>query len=315
MNGGRTTLAALTALLLPAIFTGAGCGGDFDPYERLTSLRILAIQSEPVAPAPGEMTTLSALVYVPPPADGAPAPTVTMKWSWCPFVGPANAGYPCLVTEEQVRSVAGDVPPFDLMGNFTAQFKHTLDPAMLRLICNGMAGLPKPPDCSDGFPVTVQLTVSTGDDQETAIRPLHLLLEPAKEPNTNPTISGLVTREADGDEHALQGALLRRLADNNVRAIADESAAETYHDSTGLAVRERLYISWFVETGTMKHPRTGFNPGADPPTLFPDLLPNTWRPAGTDVYKRSTAQLFAVLRDSRDGVMWTNATATLEPKP
>ena len=50
----------------------SGCAGEeFDPFNRLTSLRVLAIKSEPVAPAPGEVTTLSSLLYVP---EGMPDP-------------------------------------------------------------------------------------------------------------------------------------------------------------------------------------------------------------------------------------------------
>ncbi len=47
-------IAALIAVALLA----AGCSEGFDPFNRLTSLRVLAIRSEPAAPGPGETTTL-----------------------------------------------------------------------------------------------------------------------------------------------------------------------------------------------------------------------------------------------------------------
>ena len=51
-------LAVVPALLVAA----SSCAGDdFDPYNRLGSLRVLAIKSDPVAPAPGERATLTSL--------------------------------------------------------------------------------------------------------------------------------------------------------------------------------------------------------------------------------------------------------------
>ena len=49
----RIDRARIGALALLALAGGGavGCGGSFDPYNRLTSLRVLAIRSEPVAPA------------------------------------------------------------------------------------------------------------------------------------------------------------------------------------------------------------------------------------------------------------------------
>jgi hypothetical protein len=320
MKRRQTNRALIAALSCFAALASAGCGEDFDPYERLTALRVLAIRSEPVAPAPGETTTLSALVYVPPLADGSPAPPAMVKWSWCPFVGTANAGYPCLVTEDQLRAVAGDIPPFDLMtgpDNQSAKFPHTVDPSLLRTVCAGMPGLPPPPDCSQGFPATIRLTVSTADDEVTAIRTLRLLIEPATQPNTNPIISGLAAVGAGGNEQALHCTTLKRRFDNPVRAIVTADSAESYDgvDESGQPghLRERLFVSWFVETGTVKHPRTGFNATTSIP--FADLLPNTWRPERAALYPRDQATLFAVLRDSRDGVAWTFATALLEPTP
>ncbi|HVR62312.1 MAG TPA: hypothetical protein VMU50_10460 [Polyangia bacterium] len=322
MIGRRARLLTTAALLFALAIGGAGCGANFDPYERLEGLRILAVKTEPVSPAPGDSTTLSALVYTPPPAGPMAAPpAITYRWSWCPFAGTANDGYRCLVTEDQLRAVAPDAPPFDLPPDPTepkqATFHHTLDPAMLKNVCAGLAGLPPPPDCRAGFPVTIYLTVTTPDDEVTAIRTLSLLLAPATEPNTNPAIGDLLAVGADGTEKPLDGATLKRHFDNGVKATVSEEAAEAYDgfDDNGkpARVQERLFISWFVETGTVKHPRTGFNATTTIP--FADLLPNTWNPQRASLYGRDTAQLFAVLRDSREGVAWTSATASLEPTP
>ena len=313
----RASLAAAAALLAALGAAGAGCSGDFDPYERLTSLRILAVKTDPVSPAPGESTTLSALVYTPPPTDPG---AVTFHWSWCPFAGAANDGYPCLVTEEQLHAVAPDAPPFDLPtdANQQATFKHGLDPALLTQVCaSKMPGLPPPPDCREGFPVTIRLTINTPDDEVTAVRTLDLLLAPATQPNTNPAIGDLMAVDTDGSEHRLAGATLKRRFDNAVKATVSADASEAYDgfDDNGnpAHLQERLFISWFVETGTVKHARTGYNATTTIP--FANLLPNTWSPERVALYGRDTARLIAVLRDSRDGVAWTDATVMLEPTP
>ena len=316
--------------LLLAVAAGAGCGGDFDPYERLTSLRVLALQSEPVAPAPGESTTLSALVYTPPPANATMLTTLSYEWSWCPFAGTANSGYPCLVTEAQLTALLGMPVSFALGTDATAKFTHMFDPALLQAICAGQPGLPPPPDCREGFPITLKLTVSTGSEQVTAVRPLKLLLKAAAQPNTNPALGRDMVATIDGNDVALPESttllpgtaptdlpLLKRRADNAVKADVTVDAAEVYDgfDDNGnpASVTERLFLSWFVETGTMKHPRTGYNATTTIP--FDTLLTDVWRPDRTQLYPRTTAQLFVVLRDSRDGVTWRSFTVGLEPAP
>ncbi|HEX3695364.1 MAG TPA: hypothetical protein VH374_08235 [Polyangia bacterium] len=309
---------ATGALLLLATVIGAGCGADFDPYDRLTELRVLAVKSDPVAPAPGETTTLSALVYTPPPADATtPAPVVGYDWSWCPFAGTANDGYPCLVTEDQLQMLSGVAVSFSLGSAPTAMFTHSFPPQLLDTICKGVPGLPPPPNCDDGFPVTIKVVVHTDTDSVTAIRTLKLLMAPAPEPNTNPTMGGLFVT-VDGMDLPLDSTvMLHRRANNDLKASVTVDAAEVYQglDDNGnpAQLTERLFLSWFVETGTLKHARTGYNATTTSP--FADLLTNVWVPERAQVYPAQTAQLIVVLRDNRDGVAWTTATARLEPTP
>ncbi|HXI56941.1 MAG TPA: hypothetical protein VNO55_12830 [Polyangia bacterium] len=301
---------AIQGALVLATLAVAGCGPDFAPYERLTSLRILAVKSEPVAPAPGQTTTLSALVYTPPPADPAAAPpAVSYEWSWCPFVGTASAGYPCLITADQIPAMGGAPVSFDLGTGETASLPHNFDPQLLMAICNGMPGFPPPPDCREGFPVTVRVTVRTDSDQVTAVRPLKLLLAAptAENVNTNPTIDGLLATVAGQDKPLDTMIELLRRADNPIKAVVKPEMAQVYDgfDDEGKPApmsRERLYLSWFVESGDLKFPRTSFNSTTTIP--FDELLKNTWRPATTKDYPRHTAMLYVVLRDSRDGVGW-----------
>ncbi|MEA2695744.1 MAG: hypothetical protein QOI66_15 [Myxococcales bacterium] len=311
---------AVKGALLLATIAVAGCGPDFAPYDRLTSLRILAVKSEPVAPAPGDTTTLSALVYTPPPADPA---AVSYQWSWCPFVGTASAGYPCLITEDQIPTMGGVPVPFDLGTNATATLPHNFDPQLLMAICDGMPGFPPPPDCREGFPVMVRVTVRTDSDEVTAVRPLKLLLAApsAENVNTNPTIDGLLATVAGEDKPLDSMVELLRRADNPIKAVVKPEMAQTYDgfDDEGNPapmIRERLYLSWFVESGDLKFPRTSFNSTTTTP--FEELLKNTWRPATTKDYPQHTATLYVILRDSRDGVGWLpmpGTTVTLGAAP
>ena len=69
--------AAFLLVAAAGALPAAGCAADWDPFNRLNSLRVLAIRNEPVAPASGETTTFSALVYTPSGQDPA-----TLEYSW-----------------------------------------------------------------------------------------------------------------------------------------------------------------------------------------------------------------------------------------
>ena len=89
--------------MVAAVAVAAGCGEDFDPYNRLTGLRVLAIKAEPPAAGPGGEChavaraglhpTLTPLVF-------APAGDVGhLPWSWCPLPGSASDGYPAAISD------------------------------------------------------------------------------------------------------------------------------------------------------------------------------------------------------------------------
>jgi hypothetical protein len=319
-------IALALSALLAAATGGGGCGASFDPYERLNSLRVLAIKSEPVAPAPGETTTLSALVYSPWTSDDDPSPQpFTYQWSWCPLPGPANDGYPCLITEKQIVDLGGPELNFSLGAGATAQLTHNLDPALLMTFCQGAPGLPLAPNCQDGFPAQVTLTVRTGDVAVTAVRTLHLRLDNQQPGNNNPVIGKTLHATVKDDQGTPVDTMLDpggtvtlvRKQNNEIKADVTVDQSESYqglNDNNVLApLTERLYISWFVETGDLDHARTSYNqPNGRP---FDELLKNKWQPERTKIYARQTAALYAILRDNREGVDWTSAKVTLGDRP
>jgi hypothetical protein len=306
--------AALAPLILA--ITAAGCSGDFDPYGRLTALRVLAVQSEPVAPGPGASTTLTPLVYT------SPGDTVTsLAWSWCPFAGDLADGAPCLLTEAELRARAGDagaaIPPYDLGTGPTATFAHTVPTELLDALCDGSPTQPALVDCEGGFPVQIRLVVRTATASVDTVRTLRLRRD-GDPGNANPSLDGLAIVDGNGERPLGDDATisLPREVDTELRAAVAETAAESYpsldSDDQPITAREHLLFTWFVESGDTDAERTGFIDGVEP---LADAVANSWQPAPIADYPRDTARLLVVLRDDRDGVSWRTATVRLDGAP
>ena len=75
---------------------------------------------------------------------------------------------------------------------------------------------------------------------------------------------------------------------------------------------ERLYFSWFIESGTTKEERTGFIKGK---TDLDEALKTIWRPASVKKFPGLQSRVVVVVRDSRGGVAWTWGTAKLMERP
>lgn len=312
----RPSAPVLAAGLLVAI-ASAGCAEEFAPYGRLTSARVLAVQSDPVRPATGETAQLTPLLYLP-----AGVELDSARWSWCPFPGAAADGYPCLVTEEDVARLAGaaadTVPPFDLGSGQTASFENSIDPDLLELLCTGTEDAPALVRCEGGFPAQIRLTVRAGGEEITAVRTLRLRFDPDSAGNENPVIEGLLA-EVGGEERPLDDAAtvaIPREVETVIRARVAEDQAEEYtrtgEDGEPEARRERLVLTWFVESGETAEERTGYIEDMVP---LADALDNEWEPAAAEDYAPDTARLIVVVRDDREGVSWTGATVALEEAP
>ena len=311
-------LGALAAALIAVTGLSAGCSEDFDPFNRLVTPRVLAIRSEPVAPATGETTALDALLYLP--QDDSVA---SMSWSWCPFAGAANQGYPCLISEEDLAALGGasaaDIPPYDLGDGETASFENTLDPAILASVCEGVADQPELFDCNGGFPAQVKLTLRTEDGREIdSVRTLRLRFRDTDDPNQNPSVDGLSAEVGDeeqdiGDEPTVT---LPRHDETVVRVAIPPDVVERYTgvDDQGdpAEVSERLTVSWFVESGDVKFQHTVFIDGVEP---LDDARENEWTPDSTTDYAPDTSEVMVVVRDDREGVAWTSGVVALEDSP
>jgi hypothetical protein len=296
-----------------------GCSADFDPYNRLNSLRVLAVRSDPPTPGPGETATLSALVYTP-----QPGTAVSYTWSWCPFPGSASDGYPCQVTAEQAAMLAGagvTLPPFDLGSASTAQLTHAIDPAILARLCAGLPGVPELPDCEGGFPVQVRLVVSGGGDSITTVRQLRLRFDPATMPNTNPHIDGLTAAIGGADQPIgdVPTLTLPRDEETVIRAQVPLEVSEAYRgkddDDQPADLRERLVLSWFIESGDTDNPQTSFIQTKTTMIPLERATRAKWTPAKTKDYAAGTSRLIVVIRDNRGGVAWRSGIVNLGATP
>ena len=309
--------AVAAVLLLSATGLAAGCSEGFDPYNRLVTPRVLAIRSEPVAPAPGESTVLDALFYLPP---GDRVDSVT--WSWCPFAGSSVDGHPCLITEEDLATLNGGspVPSYDLGQGETATFEHTLEPDLLASACElGAEQTVDVIDCSGGFPSVIRLSLVTEQGHEIdSVRNLRLRFDDSQDPNQNPRVEGLSALLGDAEEEIGDepSVTVPRKEETILRAQVPADVIETYTglDDEGQPEErsEDLFLTWFVESGDTQSQRTTYIEDVEP---LEDATQNEWEPDGPVDYPRETSEIVVVVRDDRDGVAWQRGVVTLGDEP
>jgi hypothetical protein len=301
--------AIALAMATVALGAGVGCSDDFAPYSRLSSLRVLGIAGDPAAPATGETTTLSAMVFTP---TDEP---VTYAWSWCPVPGPSRSGYECLVTEAEANGLlGGGVPPYDLGKDPTATFTNSLPPAFLKQACTPNPQNPIVFNCSKGFPIQIKVVVKAPSypDQENgliAVKTLNLRFDAAIPANGNPQLGGL-TATINGvdvpitDDPNPTVTLPRNLETVIKVGLAPEEAEIYTLPPDPKSIREYLLLSWFVESGDIDDARTAYQFDANLVETVPidRARTNKWKPGKLEDYPGQLARIVVVVRDSREGI-------------
>lgn len=317
----QAKLYALTVLLA----VNMSCSDDFDPYNLLRGVRVLAVQAEPPSLAPTETTTLSALTWQP--ADSTD--TLLYSWSWCPFRGPSGEGSPCAVEEDEFAELLGIPPgalPFDLGNADTANFTNPLDAATIEAVCTppeDIGDLPDfvaLPDCSEGLPITVRLALTAGGETIEVIKEVRLLAATAPDANANPSLGNVrfsvdPAPETEAVEILSDGTTYLDFAQDYVMFIDIPGAAiQTFtppgdeFEAQPDPKQERMFLTWFVSEGETDAVRTTFLEGEVPMSV---LRTNTWMLPRADEIDADTAELVFVLRDERGGVAWTERTVNL----
>jgi hypothetical protein len=286
----------------------AACSDGFEPYSELSSLRVLAVASQPAMPRAGVSSKLSALVYAPPGQD------VSYRWSLCPVVAKAKDAYACPITQEAAAGVFGPgLPEFELGSTPEVTLTHGLAPSTLAGLCGrgvAAAGYADSVDCDLGFPVSVVLDVGSGDKSLHAAFVVYLpTSDDASADNHNPTIVDLTADGVPiGDALATPpGAKLGVAAP--VAADAVESRPAFPFESGTEPRSERLTFSWFADTGSWNKDRTSFIDGE---TALADAASNPW--TAPDVLPAS-ATFAVVVRDDRGGVGWLRRRPSLGGQP
>jgi hypothetical protein len=343
---------ALTAAALACVTALVACGVLFSPAEDLTSLRVLAIRSEPVDLAPDGSVTFQVLVYEP---DGGPP--VAYDWSWCANLGTVSADYACAVTPSQLAASLwpdGGVTLTDDLGSTPeATLVYPGTPQQLAAVCSRVLAFDAGSDgggapdagtdgggdggaaflCNGSFSVDVILDLDAGAPLQ-SFRALTILLDVPTLVNTNPSILGVSLAEADSGSSVPAGQALTYGETYALTASIPESASDEYMANmpgfggfgfdgggdVGLRL-ESLSIAWYAQVGTFGATTTSLPDG----TLLPDggdgrnwapLESNTWTaPAASGGGTPQQVTFIWVIRDNRNGVGWLEQSYSLGGAP
>jgi len=312
---------ALCVAMASVVGLGA-CGNDFAPYSELDRLRILAVQSEPATPLPGETAVLSALVFTP---GGEPP---SFHWSWCPVPARADQAYACPMDQsaaEQIfsglvdPSVGWVLPSLDLGTNSTARLNYPFPVAALTALCAGgleSQGYSQGIDCEGGYPIMVTVDVSTASS---TLRAGFVVRLPSDSPptiNHNPQPSGLSLAGLPLDVTATTLVVApSQTVDLQAVFPADSSEARPIPAAEGPPGQrlERLTASWFADGGRIDTDRTVFIDGTSP---IDQTSRNRWTaPSAQEWPSDNVVWFMVVLRDDRGGVGWIARQVLVEKAP
>jgi len=226
---------------------------DFNTPTLLNKVRILGIQAEPPQPALGESTTLRALVYQPPPADGGATSVTGYSWSWCPLPMSSTDPSQCPIDQpaaDQLFAGISGVPQLDLGTGDTATFTNPFPAALLAPLCAGnlnqipalaaaaakmgslaASGALSFPCTIAGFPITVKLVVHTIAGDLPAVFSVYLRItdDPNISSNKNPNLGSIFL---DGSASPL--------GEMSTQTIARNSSVQATIDGLTLADSELL---------------------------------------------------------------------------
>jgi hypothetical protein len=336
--------------LLLALLAGlAACDDGISSSSRLRRPRLLAVQAEPPNPAFGQPTRLRPLVYLP---EGE---SVTYEWSWCPVPTSPDDGYLCPIDQAAVDSLAATVglvgiPPLALGSAEAIEFANPFPPTLLASLCAGDAATTalflggaavgqsdQVYACGIAtLPVKVMLTIR-GSVTDTGVVSLRLPIDETTPGNQNPIITGVSVLSPEPTRPLDEWGTTMVPRDTKVKLLAgvDESQSETYldrqlgandeylTDDTGQFIlgptRERLTLSWFSEGGGFVDRSTGWGAqdldSSGQPVPFASAIENEWTTPTVEDYAPSSSAVLVVVRDSRGGVAWTRAVASLGDAP
>jgi len=275
------------------------CGPELPRYGLLDGPRLLAVRADAPTLFETETTVVDALTYDP---DGDP---VALAWSWCPWVGDANSGYACAVSEEDFAAAVPSATPYDLGTDATATWSYDVAVADLQAFCSASAktlpppkGASFPPECIDSMQIWFRAVVGVGDETIEAVKEVTLAFDDGVERNVNPTLDRVLL-----DGTSLDASPTATREDTlDWDAIPAENTAQ---ESAELGRTEELLWTWFSSAGESEWQRTGT---IDGDVSIDDASKNEW----TAPDEAGDVDFAVVLRDERGGVDWLLGSATVD---
>lgn len=324
-------LTAMATLVVAALSTA--CGDDFDPYEELTGLRLLAVSATPPDLVQGERATLQALV-VPPTRTS----TVTQRWFWCPFTESVSTGLRCALSGEDVEALVsgagGDptaLPPFvpgkgfDLGADATAQLDYDFPSQVLEGLCaqigsNDLPDAVELPACDGRFPIAVRVEVESEGRVVLGATSVDFFYEPPGPTDRNahpavesleisgPGLAGLVRVAPTGTATVAADETYDLLADISDDAVEVYDRADPTQPGRTEPTSEILALTWFIPGGSLDRVRTSFIEGE---VSLREAESNEWTTPLRADFEAGPAEIIIVIRDDRRGVSWIRGSVVL----
>ncbi len=320
---------ALTALA--AVLFVAGCGAEFEPSNKITSLRVLGVQKDKPYAKPGEDVTLSLLWHDS--SEQAPRPVQVAWYSGC-FNPPGDLYYGCFESLAGGGSVGlGEQHTVSLPSDIITSRPPPRDPDMVPYglsyaffaVCAGQLG---PAPAGQGFPVGCfddQGKQLGADDFVAGYTGIYAY--DAFE-NQNPVITGFefngrvvepdcigvaclsnppapsedcsrvacIDSCADDGDPSCPGLTFRPLISSSVAEVDDIALA-----SEGRSITEQMWVNYYIEEGGLK----------SSVRLLNDATKGWNEDYGTEYYapkQPGDYKLWAVARDNRGGSEWARIT-------
>ncbi|MFW5966270.1 MAG: thrombospondin type 3 repeat-containing protein [Persicimonas sp.] len=272
------------------------CGPDFDPYWQVDKFRVLAIESDPITLEEGGSAELRALIHNP------GGEQVEYQWEWCPFETSAQDRYECPIEPDELGETSGGGAPefpddfFELGDDEVAEFDYPGTEEGIGQLCEELASAAEEAeeeneefagqfpdlDCASGYPVSVRMKASAGDEEIVARKRVTLATGEDTIINHNPALDGFEIRldkpsdadkvreeldwvadlDEDDDWHEVPEDEVVPIAADipfRIRSLVDPDTVEEWEPPAPQGSdRERLdpeteviTFRWFVSAGTV----------------------------------------------------------------
>ena len=321
----------VTASLLAGVLCAQGCGGDFDPGSRVTSLRVLAVSADLPYAKPGETVQLQAEWYAPTAGYSTTPDARHRQWLWLRCIDPDDTSViGCIKAVGQELQETGDITkaflnvpdgtdqdtakvtiPDDALTRLPSDARKNATVGVVLLVCPGKLNLTNGTDLTSISQGQIPLEC----DDEVTKQPLPLdgwvagikrIFVRAKDRNANPVIASLtwdgqpwnatddktiIPCDDDGNRYD------RCTTDQHqIGVTLSSDSVESGTDEFGSDFTEQVVVELYSTEGTFEHE---VRIAASATTGF------AARKQSKDVAK---IKIWIVVHDNRGGVTWEERT-------